>query len=84
MVTFDHPFLVRNHLACLEQAVPNLTSPRVYQFPKGVGACLAGLNTLFFGGLILIESVFWLSCTCPNIDQDLPNKLKCGLIDLPT
>jgi hypothetical protein len=37
------------------QALPDLTSPRVYQLPKGAGARLAGLNKLFFGDLILGE-----------------------------
>jgi hypothetical protein len=47
-------------LACLEQAILNLTSPRVYQFSKGAaGDHLADLNKLFFGYSILGESVFW-------------------------
>ncbi len=37
--------------------MPNPTSSRVYQRPKGAGACLAGLNKLFFGDLTFGESV---------------------------
>jgi hypothetical protein len=37
--------------------MPNPTSPRVYQRPKGAGARLAGLNKLFFWDLIFGESV---------------------------
>ena len=37
--------------------MPNPTSPRVCQLPKGAGACLAGLNKLFFGDLYFGESV---------------------------
>jgi hypothetical protein len=35
--------------------MPNLTSPRVCQFPKGAGASLAGLNKLLFWDLILVN-----------------------------
>ncbi len=42
----------------MEQAIPNPTSPRVYQLPKGDGGRLAGLNKLFFGDLIFGESVY--------------------------
>ncbi len=38
--------------------MPNPTSPRVYQLPKGAGARLAGLNKLFFGDLVLGELVY--------------------------
>ena len=34
--------------------MPNPTSPRVCQLPKGTGASLAGLNKLFFWDLILV------------------------------
>ena len=44
--------------ASTEQAVPDPTSPRVYHFSRGAGAHLSGLNKLFFGYLILSESVF--------------------------
>ncbi len=37
--------------------MPNPTSPRVCQLPKGAGACLAGLNKLFFWGPYFGESV---------------------------
>ena len=43
--------------ACMQQAVPDLTSPCVYQSPGGAGAHLSGLNKLFFGYSILGESV---------------------------
>ncbi len=43
--------------ACMQQAVPDLTSPRVLQSPGGAGAHLSGLNNLFFGYSILGESV---------------------------
>jgi hypothetical protein len=64
--------------ACMEQAFPNLTSPRVFQSPKGAGACLAGLNKLLFGDPILGELVFVLSCTGLSIDQDHPTRHKSG------
>ncbi len=32
----------------MEQAVPDPTSPRVYQSPGGAGAHFSGLNKLFF------------------------------------
>ncbi len=38
--------------------MPNPTSPRVCQLPKGAGARLAGLNKLFFWDLCFGESVF--------------------------
>jgi hypothetical protein len=41
----------------MEQAVPDLTSPRVYQSPGGAGAHLSGLNKLFLGYSILSKSV---------------------------
>jgi hypothetical protein len=41
--------------ACTEQAMPNQTSPRVCQLPKGAGVRLAGLNKLFFWDLILVN-----------------------------
>ncbi len=34
----------------MEQAVPDPTSPRVYQSPRGAGAHFSGLNKLFLGG----------------------------------
>jgi hypothetical protein len=37
--------------------MPNPTSPRVCQLPKGAGARLAGLNKLFFGDLILVNQL---------------------------
>ena len=40
---------------CTEQAMPNLTSPRVCQFPEGAVASLAGLNKLLFWDLILVN-----------------------------
>jgi hypothetical protein len=45
--------------ACMEQAVPDLTSPRACLSPGGAGAhlSLSGLNKLFFGYTILDESV---------------------------
>ncbi len=46
--------------ACMQQAVPDLTSPRVYLSvlsPGGAGARLSGLNKLFFEYSILGESV---------------------------
>ena len=43
--------------ACMQQAVPDLTSPRVYLSPGGAGAHLSGLNKVFFGYSILGESV---------------------------
>jgi hypothetical protein len=39
--------------ACMGQAVPSLTSPRVYQSFRGAGARLEGLDKQFFGYLIL-------------------------------
>ena len=44
--------------ACMQQAVPDRTSPRVYLSPGGAGARLSGPNKLFFGYSILGESVF--------------------------
>ena len=44
--------------ACMEQAMPSLTSPRVHQLPKGAGARLTGLNKRFLGDLTLDESVY--------------------------
>jgi hypothetical protein len=44
-------------LGRMEQAMPDLTSPRKYQSPGGTGAHLSGLNKLFFGYSILGESV---------------------------
>jgi hypothetical protein len=44
--------------AWLEQAVPNLTAPRLYQSPGGEGARWAGLDELFFGYRFLRKSVF--------------------------
>jgi hypothetical protein len=44
--------------ACMEQAMPNPISPRVYQLPKGGEARLAGLNKLFIGDLIFGETVY--------------------------
>jgi hypothetical protein len=38
--------------------MPNPTSPRVCQLPKGAGGRLAGLDKLFFGDLIFGESVY--------------------------
>ena len=43
--------------ACMQQAVPDLTSPRICLSPGGAGAHLSGLNKLFFGYSILDESV---------------------------
>ena len=43
--------------ACMQQAVPDLTSPRVYLSPGGAGAHLSGLNKLFFGYSFSGESV---------------------------
>ena len=43
--------------ACMQQAVPDLTSPRVCLSPGGAGAHLSGLNKLIFGYSILDESV---------------------------
>ena len=43
--------------ACMEQAVPDLTSPRVYLSPGTAGAQLSGLNKQFLGYSILSESV---------------------------
>ncbi len=45
--------------ACFEQAVPDLTSPCVYQSPGGAGGHLSGLNKLLLGYSILSKSVFW-------------------------
>jgi hypothetical protein len=42
----------------LEQAVPDLTSRRVYQSDGGAGAHLSGLNTLLLGYSILSKSGF--------------------------
>ena len=42
--------------ACMGQAVPSLTSPRVYKSPRGAGAHLAGLDKQFFWYLILQKS----------------------------
>ncbi len=42
----------------MEQAVPNLAAPRVYQSPWGAGARWAGLDELFFGYRFLRKSVF--------------------------
>ncbi len=39
---------VPKRTACTEQAMPNSTSPRVCQLPKGAGARSAALNKLFF------------------------------------
>jgi hypothetical protein len=44
--------------AWMEQAVPNLTTPRVYQSPGGAGARWAGLQELIFGYRLLRKSVF--------------------------
>jgi hypothetical protein len=43
---------------CMEQAVPNLTAPRVYQSPGGAGARWAGPDELFLGYRFLRKSVF--------------------------
>ncbi len=45
--------------ACTEQVMPYPTSPRVCQLPKGAGACLAGLNKVFFGTWF-----WWISAKC--------------------
>ena len=42
----------------MEQAMPNLAAPRVYQSPGGAGARWAGLDELFFGYRFLRKSVF--------------------------
>ena len=42
----------------MEQAVPNLTAPRVYQSPGGAGARWAGPDELFLGYRFLRKSVF--------------------------
>jgi hypothetical protein len=41
----------------MEQAVPDLTSPRVYQSPGGAWAHLSGLNQLFLGYPILSKII---------------------------
>jgi hypothetical protein len=51
------PQVNRVNVPCMEQPMPNPTSPCVYQLPKVAGACLAGLNKLFFGDLIFGELV---------------------------
>ena len=56
--------------------MPNLTSPRVCQFPEGAVASLAGLNKLLFWDLILVNQ--WA------IGQDRPYRLKRGPMVLPT
>ena len=63
----------------MQQAVPDLTSPRVYLSPGGAGAHLSGLNKLFFGYSILDESVLG-----PSIGQEHPGRLKLGLLVLLT
>ncbi len=45
-------------LAWMEQAVPNLTAPRVYQSPEGAGARLTGPQELFFRYRFLRKLVF--------------------------
>ena len=64
--------------------MPNLTSPRVCQFPKGAGGSLAGLNKLLFWDLILVNQCEVQSCTGHSIGQDRPNRLKRGPMVLPT
>ncbi len=65
--------------ACMQQAVPDLTSPRVYLSPGGTGAHLSGLNKLFFGYSILDESVLGHG---RSIGQEHPGRLKLGLLVL--
>ena len=43
---------------CMEQAVHNLTAPRVYLSPGGAGARCAGPDELFLGYRFLRKSVF--------------------------
>jgi hypothetical protein len=43
----------------MQQAVPDLTSRRVYQSPGGAGAHLSGLYKLFLGYSIPSKSVLW-------------------------
>jgi hypothetical protein len=53
----ERSHVTRTCPACMQQAVPDLTSPRVCLSPGGAGARLSGLNKLIFGYSILDESV---------------------------
>jgi hypothetical protein len=64
--------------------MPNPTSPRGCQLPKGAGARLAGLNKLLFWDLILVNQSYLQSYTVHTIGQDRPNRLKCVPMVLPT
>ena len=64
--------------------MPNPTSPRVCQLPKGAGARMVGLNKLFFWDLILVNQCQRQSCTGHSIGQDRTNKLKRDLMVLNT
>ncbi len=64
--------------------MPNPTSPRVCQLPKGAGARLACLNKLFFWDLILVNQCKLQSCTGLSFGQDRPNRLKRGPMVQPT
>jgi hypothetical protein len=71
-------------LGRMEQAVPDLTSPRVYQSPGGAGAHLSGLNKLLSGTLFRANWCWDLSCHGLRIGQDHPGRLKLGLLVLLT
>ncbi len=64
--------------------MPNLTSPRVCQFPEGAVASLAGLNKLLSWDLILVNQCLLQSRTGHSIGQDRPYRLKRGPMVLPT
>jgi hypothetical protein len=65
----------------MQQAVPDLTSPRVCLSPGG--AHLSGLNKLFFGYSILGESVLGpVLSHCHRIGQEHPGRPKLGLLVL--
>ena len=64
----------------MEQAVPDPTSPRVYQSPGGAGAHFLGLNKLFFGYSILCYGMF---CHCCRIGKDHQKRLKLGRLVIP-
>jgi hypothetical protein len=56
--------------------MPNLTSPRVCQFPKGDGASLAGLNKLLFRDLILVNQSLSVLTAVSHRSQHRPGSPK--------
>ena len=64
--------------ACMEQAVPDLASPRVYRSPGAAGAHLSGPNKLFLGYSFSENWCFDLSCHSCRIGQSHQGRLTLG------